>query len=117
MQTSSQRWWWYAVYVAVMIVLGVAVHAAGKRVEYTWRWERIPQYLISNDGTELNAPFDGFVSIAADQKTLTLKELRGGRTQTLTGFDDLLVGDGDLVRSEEHTSELQSLMRISYAVF
>src|SRR3546814_1907539 len=26
-------------------------------------------------------------------------------------------GDGDPVRSEEHTSELQSLMRISYAVF
>src|SRR3546814_2895900 len=25
--------------------------------------------------------------------------------------------DGPLVRSEEHTSELQSLMRISYAVF
>src|SRR3546814_5880412 len=25
--------------------------------------------------------------------------------------------DGDVVRSEEHTSELQSLMRISYAVF
>src|SRR3546814_6778286 len=28
--------------------------------------------------------------------------------------DEVLVGDG---RSEEHTSELQSLMRISYAVF
>src|SRR3546814_15427133 len=27
------------------------------------------------------------------------------------------VAVGDLVRSEEHTSELQSLMRISYAVF
>src|SRR3546814_3974456 len=26
-------------------------------------------------------------------------------------------GDADVVRSEEHTSELQSLMRISYAVF
>src|SRR3546814_8575538 len=26
-------------------------------------------------------------------------------------------GGGDLVRSEEHTSELQSLMRSSYAVF
>src|SRR3546814_2496336 len=26
-------------------------------------------------------------------------------------------GDGDRGRSEEHTSELQSLMRISYAVF
>src|SRR3546814_9303002 len=27
------------------------------------------------------------------------------------------VGDGETDRSEEHTSELQSLMRISYAVF
>src|SRR3546814_10806351 len=28
-----------------------------------------------------------------------------------------LLGKGNLSRSEEHTSELQSLMRISYAVF
>src|SRR3546814_2155376 len=28
-----------------------------------------------------------------------------------------LAGDGEVERSEEHTSELQSLMRISYAVF
>src|SRR3546814_6906870 len=31
--------------------------------------------------------------------------------------DRVLVTKGDSVRSEEHTSELQSLMRISYAVF
>src|SRR3546814_4766275 len=31
--------------------------------------------------------------------------------------DGRLVGDFGVVRSEEHTSELQSLMRISYAVF
>ncbi|NGY04166.1 amino acid ABC transporter permease [Solimonas terrae] len=97
MQASSRRWWWYGVYLAVMLAFGVAVHAAGKRVDYSWRWERIPQYLISDDGTEMKAPFDGFVSIAADQKSLTLKELKGGRTQVLSGFDDLLVGDGDLV--------------------
>src|SRR3546814_5266778 len=32
------------------------------------------------------------------------------------GFDDQVAQDG-VVRSEEHTSELQSLMRIPYAVF
>src|SRR3546814_8507897 len=32
-------------------------------------------------------------------------------------FSDGLVGDRGHRRSEEHTSELQSLMRISYAVF
>src|SRR3546814_1006004 len=37
-----------------------------------------------------------------------------------TSFDDVLRGGHEplqLARSEEHTSELQSLMRISYAVF
>src|SRR3546814_4008093 len=33
------------------------------------------------------------------------------------GFGELAVDRIDLRRSEEHTSELQSLMRISYAVF
>src|SRR3546814_6293995 len=34
------------------------------------------------------------------------------------GQGDSVVGGGDdIIRSEEHTSELQSLMRISYAVF
>src|SRR3546814_3835515 len=37
------------------------------------------------------------------------------RGEVLRKAYDLMVGDGE--RSEEHTSELQSLMRISYAVF
>src|SRR3546814_9789921 len=35
----------------------------------------------------------------------------------LAGAARRLAGDADTCRSEEHTSELQSLMRISYAVF
>src|SRR3546814_1717089 len=38
-----------------------------------------------------------------------------GTVRTADGIDQLL--HGDATRSEEHTSELQSLMRISYAVF
>src|SRR3546814_7496192 len=39
------------------------------------------------------------------------------RLSTVRSADRILVVDGGRVRSEEHTSELQSLMRISYAVF
>src|SRR3546814_1925564 len=35
----------------------------------------------------------------------------------LAGDPSLAAGGSHVVRSEEHTSELQSLMRISYAVF
>src|SRR3546814_3365908 len=47
---------------------------------------------------------------------LTYEVLTNGlRPDTLQGLDDLLARRTG--RSEEHTSELQSLMRISYAVF
>src|SRR3546814_5490202 len=58
---------------------------------------------------------------------LTLGRLFGGiavieTVFTLPGLgrlmvDSVLARDYPVVRSEEHTSELQSLMRISYAVF
>src|SRR3546814_2595529 len=39
------------------------------------------------------------------------------RCQRPGGYDDLARQQAPCIRSEEHTSELQSLMRISYAVF
>src|SRR3546814_5170013 len=49
-------------------------------------------------------------------------EASGGKRPNLTYDEQARVGDHicyytDMARSEEHTSELQSLMRISYAVF
>src|SRR3546814_4268507 len=40
-----------------------------------------------------------------------------GGMDTGTAIDGSSDIEGDISRSEEHTSELQSLMRISYAVF
>src|SRR3546814_3425423 len=54
----------------------------------------------------------------------TVEDLAGCATDDLTGWNETVNGErkhqkGALedFRSEEHTSELQSLMRISYAVF
>src|SRR3546814_4753926 len=44
-----------------------------------------------------------------------LEQPQGAGGETVAA--DLVAGERGLVRSEEHTSELQSLMRISYAVF
>src|SRR3546814_5223415 len=52
----------------------------------------------------------------------SLAEIQGAGLVGAVRAADLEVGDGEIfvimgLRSEEHTSELQSLMRISYAVF
>src|SRR3546814_6303030 len=56
--------------------------------------------------------------VAFDQEQLGAREVLADAVGELAGqggaLGDLLAGD---LRSEEHTSELQSLMRISYAVF
>src|SRR3546814_5868423 len=44
-------------------------------------------------------------------------ERRPARLMDMLGFDYFKLLDMLTIRSEEHTSELQSLMRISYAVF
>jgi polar amino acid transport system permease protein len=97
MQVSPNRWLWYAVYVLIIAGLAAGLYALTERIDYTWHWSRIPQYLVSNEGTDVKAPFDGFVSIAEDRKTLTITELRGAGKQQIGGFDVLLVGEGDLV--------------------
>src|SRR3546814_7846122 len=82
--------------------------------------------------------YDSFASIgrtATTQEQLTIAwrerwdddiDLGGTRTQLAVGASRLRAdadlrlrghSDGGRARSEEHTSELQSLMRISYAVF
>src|SRR3546814_6502253 len=63
-------------------------------------------------------------SESAEQDTLTsaaflqrVKMLKAVAIRVGIGHPPILVGVICLMRSEEHTSELQSLMRISYAVF
>src|SRR3546814_8397013 len=57
-------------------------------------------YLLRNNGGRVGYDFDG-----------AMLDRKGWQTERI-GAGDLYV-----IRSEEHTSELQSLLRISYAVF
>src|SRR3546814_5941924 len=66
------------------------------------------------------------ISFAGDGKTIALIDMHCGKLSHALGkFDAAISCRGEYflapidqhVRSDEHTSELQSLMRISYAVF
>src|SRR3546814_1341133 len=75
---------------------------------------------VADEAERVVRDADVVVVVAADDLLLALDGLVAGRRLRLLGpggrADLALVGREE-VRSEEHTSELQSLMRISYAVF
>src|SRR3546814_6484376 len=67
---------------------------------------------LAGDIADLASPAPGQVDFEEIARVIASGDARGRRT-CLKGIDELIAGE----RSEEHTSELQSLMRISYAVF
>src|SRR3546814_4194387 len=68
--------------------------------------------LTVSGGSDLTA---GIVQVNGTTQTVTLSDALAASAVDGTAFGIVLGGGAD-VRSEEHTSELQSLMRISYAV-
>jgi len=96
-ESALRRFGWYALYVAIIGVLGYGIYAAARHVDYDWNWGRVPQYIISFDGEEVRAPFDGFVHIAEDRHSLRLDALRTAESVEIGGFDRLVASDGDLV--------------------
>src|SRR3546814_4599530 len=108
------------------------IHAAGDI-----RWQEVPDPKISKDteaivkvvagcicGSDL-WPYRGENPITAGDtighECIGIVEEVGGAVRSFRPGDFVIVpfchSDNTCARSEEHTSELQSLMRISYAVF
>src|SRR3546814_3926864 len=71
------------------------------------RGEESNGMLVSERELGLSDEHEGIIELSADTPL-------GAPFAEVMGFDDPVI---EIARSEEHTSELQSLMRISYAVF
>ena len=97
MSNPNNRHAWTAVYVAIIALIIGGIYVMSTRVNYDWNWRDVPQYLVSTTGQELRAPFDGYVTIAEDGKSLTLKEYEGEQSQTFHDFADTYAESGDLV--------------------
>lgn len=99
-ETSTLRGGWIGHLAAVIVVLavGLSLYYASRQIDYEWRWERIPHYLVETGGTEITAPFDGTAKLAPDGHSLSLTPLLGGgEPVTVAGFDRIEVSDGDIV--------------------
>src|SRR3546814_4814307 len=78
--------------------------------------------LVVPEGEFVRRRIDGAEGIGvAEPEDLAERRPGAGLEQGVVGpgggIVNVVVGRDHVVRSEEHTSELQSLMRISYAVF
>ncbi len=66
MITNKTIWPWHLLTVTILFMLCAGLWVATKKIDYTWRWNRVPQYFLYNDETMVSIPFDGRVTSISD---------------------------------------------------
>lgn len=102
--TSQKNLLWRLVLAAVLIAFAAGIWGAAKKIDYTWRWYRVPQYFAYKGEEAIKIPFDGKVTTIKDQGKESVVELVSEDNETITvqvdkGFlnitegEDLFQGD------------------------
>ncbi|TAJ55232.1 MAG: amino acid ABC transporter permease [Nevskiaceae bacterium] len=86
---------WRLLTVALVLAIGAGMYWATLKVNYQWRWERVPEYLLVTGGEEVPAPFDG--TVAVNGKQIRITPLLGGEPQAIPDIDVVQVSDGEIV--------------------
>jgi len=105
--TSNQRFssrppgynMWMGVFcVLVLIVIG-AFYYATQKIEYNWRWNRVPIYFAYKDVIEIFSEVEGEVESITKNKEeaiVTVKGLEGSESYTVPA-DSLVVVEGEII--------------------
>jgi len=84
---SSAQWPWQGLLVLILVGLAAGLWIATKRINYEWRWERIPQYFAYQEQDSQTAPFAGTVikvSPDGDASQVTLQPQTDGPPAIIT---------------------------------
>lgn len=94
---------WVAVFVAMaLFTIGIFYYATQK-VEYVWRWYRVPQYFAYEDDVETLSDVDGEVEsiIAKGREAIITVEGLGGQEVYTVPADTVIVKKGDFIFSDD----------------
>jgi len=96
--TSERVWLWKIVLAVILIGMAAGIWGASNRVDYTWRWNRVPDYFFYQDESTRTIPFDGIVESivpAGKKTTLVLKSEDGETTERVVTSESLRVTEGE----------------------
>jgi len=77
--SKAPAWPWNLLLAAILLAVAAGLWVATDRMDYTWRWNRVPEYFVYRAETVLKIPFDGRVADVAE---------KGGRTDVVLQSED-----------------------------
>lgn len=98
MTGSQQLWPWKLLLAVILIGMAASIWGAVNRIDYTWRWNRVPDYFFYQDEISRKIPFDGRVQSIIESGATTKVELLSetGEKQTVSiDSETLRVSEGE----------------------
>jgi polar amino acid transport system permease protein len=97
----TRGWRHISIFLFFLMILAVigGIYYATQKVEYTWRWYRIPQYFYYHDQVEIRAEIGGDVASVIPKGDRVEVKVRGADVEEVYSApaDSLRVGEGDYI--------------------
>ena len=97
MEHQPNKVLWNLVFGLVLFLVGLGLFRSSQAIDYNWRWERLPEYILYKSDNATRAQFDGTISISAEGHILLTDDFDTENTQQVTDFENRHVNDGDMV--------------------
>lgn len=98
MSATQQTWPWKLLLAVILIGMAAGIWGAVNRIDYTWRWNRVPDYFFYLDEVSEQIPFDGRVERiidAGNTTSLTLVSETGESIKVEIDAGTLRVAEGE----------------------
>ncbi len=98
MKATQNTLFWKLLLAAILIVMAASIYGSVKKIDYIWRWNRVPQYFAYLDEEILKIPFDGQVTSISQNGKMTKVVLTSETSETTTvevASDSLRVTEGE----------------------
>ena len=91
---------WVAVFFLIIFTGVAELYYCTLKIDYTWRWYRVPQYFFYNDEVEVRTQLGGTVEAlkeAGENTVITIAGEDGDKESYTLPTDDVRIYEGDLI--------------------
>jgi polar amino acid transport system permease protein len=95
---TNKTWPWKLLLVAILLVVSAGTWGAVQKIDYQWRWYRVPQYFLYHAEDAQKIPFDGVVQTIKESGATTEVLLVSETSEEITltvASDGLEVSEGE----------------------
>lgn len=98
MRLTEKLWFWKILLAVILIVSSAMIWGSVSRIDYEWRWYRVPQYFIYKSEDPLKIPFDGRVEqikTSGAETTVALVSESGEKIDVVVDAETLKVAENE----------------------